>query len=485
MSGERVIVDCTVTILNDHEADYWDTFGGSLNEVPEPIATDPLAQRTIEWLNTWVTNHEETCSGRDLQLLGTHLYRLLFTGKLKTSFERAYQRFRAERNRTREGRLRLRLVFEHDAKELVRYPWEFLYLEREPKGTFLAGEATELVLTRFVPRTADDIDNADQPRAAPLRILVAACHPPDLPQIDVTGVDEIMRDLKGSERKGTIEILVIDNPTYEELRARINDVQPHILHWIAHGEAGHVAMQKPPAEIEAESLDNEARRARGDPERPTSQHVEVAAQAIAHLFDGHRPRLAFLHACSGAEESLEGLYSTARELAYSQIPAVVAMQYRISNMDAITFARTFYGLIAQGEEVDVAVSQGRRALGEAQVSASGNSWNNRSFGTPVVYLRNAGSIIEGRVEAEPQAETESEGKVDCPYPNCRGLVRRTAKYCLTCSRGLRKCPSGHICGTDQERCDTCEYRFDASRTPTERSAAIGASALRSGMDPPR
>jgi hypothetical protein len=61
------------------------------------------------------------------------------------------------------------------------------------------------------------------------------------------------------------------------------------------------------------------------------------------------------------------------------IPAVIAMQFEITDQAAITLAREFYGAVADGYPVDAAMAEARKAI-----FATGNDVE---WGTPVLYLR--------------------------------------------------------------------------------------------------
>jgi CHAT domain len=69
---------------------------------------------------------------------------------------------------------------------------------------------------------------------------------------------------------------------------------------------------------------------------------------LAELLDDHYPlRLVFLNSCEGAKGSESDAFSsTAATLVRRGIPAVVAMQYEITDKAAIEFSRDFYEAVA-------------------------------------------------------------------------------------------------------------------------------------------
>jgi tetratricopeptide (TPR) repeat protein len=106
------------------------------------------------------------------------------------------------------------------------------------------------------------------------------------------------------------------------------------------------------------------------------------------LHDLRSLRLAVLNACEGARTSRTDPFAgTAQSLAQEGIPAVIAMQFEITDEAAITFAHEFYQAVADGYPVDAALAEARKAI-----FAQGNDVE---WGTPVLYLRSPnGQIFE-------------------------------------------------------------------------------------------
>jgi hypothetical protein len=211
----------------------------------------------------------------------------------------------------------------------------------------------------------------------------------------------------------------VTNPTFNELRAMIADPKiglPHILHFIGHGEAGKIALVKSPDDADY------------DNDKKGEQLRWIPSGEIKALFTNHQPRLIFLSSCKGAAaDSLETFQNTARDLVYAEIPAVIAMQYEISNADAGTFAKKFYEQIGEGKEIDEAVKAGRVELG-----TSWPAWQHRRFGTPVVYLQSKTAIITPDTTGKDDADTSGSLQVKCQYfDECRRMVYPDRPIC-TC-----------------------------------------------------
>ena len=85
-----------------------------------------------------------------------------------------------------------------------------------------------------------------------------------------------------------------------------------------------------------------------------------------------------LNACEGGRGSPEDPYGgAAQALVRAQIPAVIAMQFEISDAAASLFAREFYGALADGFPVDASLGEARKAMFADPHSVE--------WGTPVLY----------------------------------------------------------------------------------------------------
>ncbi len=107
----------------------------------------------------------------------------------------------------------------------------------------------------------------------------------------------------------------------------------------------------------------------------------VSGTDLATMIHDHRTlRLVLLNACEGARQSpADPLGGVAQSLVMQGIPAVVAMQFEITDAAATIFSTEFYSAIADGYPIDA-------ALAEARVAVF-SSHNDVEWGTPVLYLR--------------------------------------------------------------------------------------------------
>lgn len=271
--------------------------------------------------------------------------------------------------------LRVRLRLNH-APELARLPWELLHDKGRLK--FLAlSERTPIV--RYL-----DLAQPSAPLAitGPLRILTVIASPTGLPTLDVEAEwKSIQGQLAPLAAANAITIDRLAVPTLAQLRQwlRVHDV--HVLHFIGHGEFDAVR-----DDGVLYFTDDE-----GNP-RP----VDPSGLG-PHLSDHDPLRLVVLNACqTGRSADDDPFGGMAQGLVERGVPAVVAMQFPISDAAAVCFAGDFYASIAAGQPVDQALSGSRRAL----MDSSGAEW-----ATPVLFMRSdSGELFDVAETATPPAE---------------------------------------------------------------------------------
>ncbi len=78
--------------------------------------------------------------------------------------------------------------------------------------------------------------------------------------------------------------------------------------------------------------------------------------------------------------------STASTLVRRGIPAVLIMQYKITDRAAIEFSSAFYEALVDSLPVDAAVAEARKAISLAVM-------NTVEWGTPVLYMRSPNGVL--------------------------------------------------------------------------------------------
>jgi hypothetical protein len=313
----------------------------------------------------------DAASRKNIRLLGGHLYRVLFIGPIHTKLVEIL-------NEVDLKLLRIELEFEDE--ELASWPWEYAYRPMDTmsgSGAFLA-ETAQLVLNRVLPISKLPLAvkaNTYRPRI----LLVVSMHR-DFPQIGYLTVLEALRELnimQVVELTTLIEEFEL-SPEYQprvtrkDFRATLRKFSPHIIHFIGYGrftfEGGHIAM------------------AGGEGQVDWVRDGEFAKMAAT----AQDLKCIFLQICEGALlDPYSTVSSMALQLAHRNIPAVVAMQYKIESEIANTFACGFYQALANGLPVDLAVKAGREAINDEFP----DELQYHAFGLPVLYLRSYESII--------------------------------------------------------------------------------------------
>ena len=295
------------------------------------------------------------------QTFGSRLYETVFAGEVGTAYRRSLDA--AER----EGkglRLRLRLT---GAPDLGDLPWEYLY--SEGLGDFLVlSDRRPMVRYPELPVSVRPLLVE-----APLRILLLISAPSDYPTLDVEAEEARLRDaLAGVIADGRAELMTLERATLSDLQRALRREDVHILHYIGHGGFDRANDEG------VLVLEDEQGRGR-----------MVSGRSLGTILHDHDPmRLLVLNACEGARTGTEDPFGgVAPELTRRGAPAVVAMQFEITDGAAIQFAREFYLALADGYPVDAAVSAARKAI-----FAGGNDIE---WGTPVLYLRApSGEVFE-------------------------------------------------------------------------------------------
>ena len=287
-----------------------------------------------------------------LKDFGGKLYDAVFQDELRETLQRSLSLTRAQRVGMR---LRLRLT---DTPELARLPWEFLYDRRHNR--FLA-QSRHTPLVRY-------LDLPDPPRPlsveGPLRVLVMISSPSDYGALDVEREWDVLTGALAQQRaegRVIVERLVANMST---LRARLRHDAFHVFHFVGHGffrpdwGDGVLVME----------------------DRNGRSH-EVTGEELGGLLNEYDPtRLAVLNACEGARSGVGDPFAgTAQSLIQQGLPAVVAMQFEITDAAAIIFARELYAAIADDYPLEAALCEARGAIRDAG--------NLIEWGTPVLYSR--------------------------------------------------------------------------------------------------
>jgi hypothetical protein len=255
----------------------------------------------------------------------------------------------------------LRMVLQIRPPELERLPWEFLFDPREDEYVCLN---TPLIRRPQVLLPARPLQVT-----APLRILCMTARPVDQEALATADEERRLRDtLSDLEQSGRVELGWVNGQTWRDLRHAMRRGPWHVFHFIGHGGFDSVAQQ--------------GTLALADEGGGSTYHL--GADDLAMLLRGHPSlRLVLLNACdTGRASALDPFSSVAGALIRRGIPAVLAMQFAITDRAALEFGRTFYESLADRYPVDACVTQARQAI---RLALPGSL----EWGTPVLYMRSA------------------------------------------------------------------------------------------------
>jgi tetratricopeptide (TPR) repeat protein/cell division septation protein DedD len=284
---------------------------------------------------------------------GGRLFKTVFGGDVRGCLRSSLD----EAGRQGAGlRVRLRLV---EVPELTDLPWEYLY---NPALNRFLVLSVDTPLVRYL-----DLPERIRPLAVrpPLRVLVMISCPSDHVQLDVEREWAKLQVALGSlKQRGLLALDRLEQATLVALQRRLRRREYHVFHFIGHGGFDR--------RVQDGMLLLEDEGGRGRP---------VSGQDLGMLLHDERTmRLAVLNACEGGRTSRSDPFAgMAQSLVQQGIPAVIAMQFEITDEAAITLAHEFYSALADGYPVDAALAEARKAIFAQD--------NDVEWGTPVLYMR--------------------------------------------------------------------------------------------------
>ncbi|MFX0113993.1 MAG: CHAT domain-containing protein [Candidatus Hodarchaeota archaeon] len=305
--------------------------------------------------------------------LGGALFKAVFSGELlaclRSSLDEAYHH---------EGlglRLKLRL---QDVPELADLPWEFLF---DPSLDHFFAQSNQTPIVRYIEMPRRIRALTINP---PLQLLVMISSPTDYTRLNVEREKSLLLDaLDPLHKEKKVQIEWLEPATLNALQRCSRD-NFHVFHFIGHG-----GFDK---KTEEGVLVLEDIQGRG---------WIAGAQRISTILHDYRSlRLAVLNSCEGARNSRNDPFAgVATSLIRKGIPAVVAMQFEITDEAAITFASEFYAALVSGYPVDTSVAEARKAI-FAQP-------NDLEWGTPALYMRTPDGVLFNLAQISSEEKTPS------------------------------------------------------------------------------
>lgn len=349
--------------------------------------------------------------------------------------------------------LRIRLSFDHGA--LATLPWEYVYVPRpESAGTELDGflalnRQTSLVRQEMTGQAPTALEAVN----GPLRFVALLSSP--------NGLEPLKIDRERAVIEQSLSTVAAIEQEYYP-RATIDQMldafgrPAHIFHF-----AGHGVFEQAPGDRYGSREGKGFLILEDEQRRP----VALSAERLALALQSRGVRLAVLGGCqTGQRDGVNQWSGAAPALVRAGVPAVVGMQFRVYDANAIAFNRQFYQTLVAGHEIDTAITAGRLAI-----MAKGGE-DDRDWGVPVLYMRgDAGAIFPLKHELAQAANAPD--KTAEPRP--RAAANRTTastKEWPTLTAGLRA-PSA------PGRPARTTYAADAqSATASSAAAALAAGS---------
>lgn len=287
--------------------------------------------------------------------------------------------------------LRLRLLFELEENEavarLVALPWELL---AEP------GTDIPLAQDRRTPVVRSLVSLVPAPRpdpiTPPLKVLVVLSAPDDTPRLDLEADKRAIEASLGQVPGVKIDYLEAEEASAGNLLKKLGEGGYHVFHLSGHGG------EDPATHEGCVLLYGKSGRA-----------MKLPASVLASELSGLPAlRLVFLTNCRSSRLSrLPGVSpykAVANALMQRGMPAVVGMQYWISDVAAISFATGFYRELAAGSALETALTTGRlQILADQPLS--------REWITPALLLRLSSDPVLDNILSSLEATIELKAEV--------------------------------------------------------------------------
>jgi hypothetical protein len=306
----------------------------------------PNFRNILDYLSELIAEPDE------VEDFGKALHRFLFPSEV-------YDIFKRSREEKSSGiRIRLRI----DPEELSLLPWEYCYDEETRQ--FLALER-ETPITRYIAEGFATPATLTMPH--PVKMVVVLAAPRDQPELDIDreedGIRRALKDIPAN-------LTVLRHATIEKLHDTLLDIEPQILHFSGHGVLkdglGALALENP------ETRNTDA----------------LTAKQVRGLVNRLGITMTVLNACETAKHSSrDALMGVAQALIREGIPAVIAMQFLVSETVSLMFTRRLYDFMFRGDSLEQIVT-------ETRVGIDINFDNdNISWGIPVLFMRSKDGLL--------------------------------------------------------------------------------------------
>ncbi|MCI0485251.1 MAG: CHAT domain-containing protein [Blastocatellia bacterium] len=312
-------------------------------EVFARLSSHPLAKANFDFPLSFMNEFElgrldfdeKDPAGRleRLKAFGSKLYEKLFSPDV----QRVWQE-----HKDRSDFLILCLRIALEASQLEATPWETLH---DGEEFIAAGTNTSLSRLPLDIEPQEDLPAVPMP----LKMLAFVSSPLDLEEhqrLQIEREQEILLEaVNAPVGQGRLHVDFEDEARLTILENSL-EAEYQILHFTGHGIS--------PAGGGGLLLENEHGKSL----------PATVAEILQSIQKGQRSlRLAVISGCQTARTlHVKGFRDLARGLARQKIPAVIAMQFSISDLAGLKLAETLYPKLAEGKPIEMALSATRRAL---------------------------------------------------------------------------------------------------------------------------
>lgn len=340
-------VDFDLRIAPDGHAVASSIAGQATADIPTKVPD--LIAASLDLINKRQTDADQ------LKLCGRTMYDWLFPKDIHTQLNLAEALAKHD-----NAKLRIRLQVE--AQEIASLPLEFTY--REIGSHFMAINP-DTVLSRYLNlRMPPDYVRR---REGPLHMLAIIADPIDQTRLPPSEWKTILEEALAIPLKaGDLVLHPVERATRREIRNALLEQKPDIIQFVGHGiyedGKGHLALV----------------------DENTNKTWLVDDETFADLFLGHSDHLGLisLATCESAKsDDPQGFLGIAPKLVERNVPAVLAMQYKVYIKTAKIFLEDFYTSVAARKPIDWATQSARNAV-RIELGV-----DNREFATPVLFMR--------------------------------------------------------------------------------------------------
>ena len=290
--------------------------------------------------------------------VGRDLFDALFTGDVASLFQRSLGRSSAENRRLR---VRLHLnVGNESIAPLATLPWELMFRQDRKEFLTLSSDTT-FVRSLDVPIDFYDLHDVE----GAVRVLFVMSNPKGDLNLSAERVAIETQLAEEMTRSGQPKLVAefLENATFSELEERLHRFDYHIIHFMGHGDL---------------SPNGEGMLLFHDGVLRSGRDLGVLMKSEPMT------RLVTLNACNTGTASkttgADPFAGVASALVMAGVPAVIAMQFPVSDKAAIAFSARLYAQIGLGRSIEASVDLGRRKIMALRP-------NQTEWATPVLFLR--------------------------------------------------------------------------------------------------